>query len=114
MAVDLATLETALAAALAAHPAVTTSRLEGNVVHLILESTQIAPYRTLRIAASELPGRGPVYWMRWTQWNPSARTDDAEGTAWGDLAFTLRAVEHWLFERRASHEVPEFRPDALE
>ena len=34
--------------------------------------------------------------------------DDCDGGTFGDLAFTLSAIDHWFFEGRPWTEVPEF------
>lgn len=106
---SLEALRQALAPRLADHPEVQVATLQARTEFVTLTvEPEHGPHRFLRAAATELDGE-EVYVMRWSSYRNASERDDAEGTALGDLASTLRAIEQWIIEGRSWRDVPEFR-----
>jgi hypothetical protein len=114
---SLDALKQALAARLADHPEVKLGSLQAQseFVTLTVEPAHSA-HRFLRAALADLgaPVPAPVFFLRWAAYRAPAERDNGEGSAVGDLAFTLRAVDHWIIEGMPWHEVPEFRAEPTE
>ena len=105
-------LRQALAPRLAAHPEVKVGSLRAAAEFLTLTvEPEDGPHRALRVAVAPLDEAVPVYGMRWSSYRGDSEDDDCDGGTFGDLAFTLRTIEHWIFEGRAWRDVPEFRGD---
>jgi len=102
-------LRQALEPRLAAHPEVKLGSLQLIAAEFLTLTVEPArgPHRYLRAAA--LPSDVPIteYNIRWSSYR-GGPADECDGGTFGDLAFTLSAIDHFIFEGQPWREVPEF------
>jgi hypothetical protein len=109
---SLDALRQALAPQLAAHPDVQVGSLHAAAAEFLTLTVEPehGPHRFLRAAVAPLNKPITMYTMRWSSYRGTCAEDECDGGTFGDLAFTLSAIDHWIFEGLPWRQVPEFSP----